>query len=85
MANSAPDDPDPQLDLEGHDAALFGEHSDRRLADTNARREMINTGVTEMDIDLTLGWQEKFYSAKMQIHYEQRLDRERRALVTSRL
>ena len=38
-----------------------------------------------MDIDLTFGWQERFYSQKMQVHYEARFDRKKRAAVTSQL
>ena len=85
LANADPSDPDPQLDLEGRDEPVFGEHSNRRLAATNARQNMATTGASEMDIDLSLGWQEKMYNAKMQIHYEQRFTRERRAAGTSLL
>ena len=85
MANADPADPDPQRDLEGRDSPVFGEHSLRRMADTVARRTMELTGATEMDLDLMFGWQEKMYSRKMQIHYEQRFTRERRAKVTSLL
>ena len=44
---------------------------------------MAETGVTEADIDLIFGWQEAFYSQKMQRHYESHFDRIRRAAVTS--
>ncbi len=74
-----------QRDLEGREEPSFGEHSLRRLADTVARRTMEATGATEMDLDLMFGWQERMYSRKMQIHYEQRFTRERRACVTSLL
>ena len=43
---------------------------------------MGQTGATEQDIDITFGWQESFYSAKMQNHYESRFTRERRTCVT---
>ena len=46
---------------------------------------MAETGASEMDIDLTFGWQERFYNGKMNVHYEARFDRKRRAAVTSRL
>ena len=41
------------------------------------------TGATEEDIDIIFGWQEAFYSHKMQLHYRDRFDRVRRAAVTS--
>ena len=44
---------------------------------------MEQTGVTEADIDIIFGWQEAFYSQKMQRHYESHFDRIRRAAVTS--
>ena len=43
---------------------------------------MSQTGASEQDIDLTFGWMENFYSAKMQVHYESRFTRERRSCVT---
>ena len=43
---------------------------------------MARTGVTERDIDLAFGWQEKFYSKVMQLHYETRFDRDKRYRVT---
>ena len=85
LAKSSLDGPDPQMDLEGREAPVFGEHSNRRLANTVARRTMEQTGASEMDIDLTLGWQERMYTSRMSIHYEQRFTRERRAAVTSLL
>ena len=76
-------DPDPELDLRGRESPLWGHHSWRRAADTFARQSMAETGVTEADIDLIFGWQEAFYSQKMQRHYESHFDRIRRAAVTS--
>ena len=78
-------DPDPELDLRGRDSPLWGHHSWRRAADTFARQTMAETGATEADIDLVFGWNEAFYSAKMQRHYESHFDRIRRAAVTSLL
>ena len=43
---------------------------------------MTETGATEQDIDLVYGWNETMYSAKMQMHYESRFDRDRRKAVT---
>jgi len=76
------DDPDPWLDLQGLDHPLWGHHSLRRLADTVARATMAKTGISESDIDLMFGWQEKMYSRKMQHHYETRFNRDRRYRVT---
>ena len=58
-------------------------HSNRRGSNTVARRTQALTGATEMEIDLTYGWQERFYNSKMQVHYEARFDRVRRAAVSS--
>ncbi len=46
---------------------------------------MGETGATEEDIDLTFGWKEAMYNAEMQVHYEARFNREKRACVTSML
>ena len=77
------DSPDPELDLQGLEAPLWGHHSSRRGADTMARQSMAITGASEADIDLIFGWQESFYSRQMQRHYESHFDRARRAAVTS--
>ena len=74
---------DPELDLQGFDAPLWGHHSFRRFADTVARETMAQTGATEQDIDLYFGWMERFYHQKMQVHYSSRFDRTRRTAVTS--
>ena len=76
---------DPELDLQGLKAPLWGHHSLRRLADTVARETMAETGVSETDIDLVFGWREAMHSHEMQVHYQSRFVRERRALVTSRM
>ena len=75
--------PDPELDLRGLAAPQWGHHSTRRGADTMARQDRDKTGATEQDIDLVFGWQEAFYAAKMQIHYQSPDDIVRRAAVTS--
>ena len=83
LANA--DSPDPEMELEGLDAPMWGHHSCRRCADTVARRTMHLTGATSRDIDIMFGWKEAFYSKEMQLHYETSMDRERRCLVTSML
>ena len=80
LANAA--SPDPELDLRGLAAPLWGHHSARRFADTVARQTMKETGATEQDIDMVFGWQEAFYSRKMQIHYDTSFTRDRRSCVT---
>ena len=77
------DSPDPELDLQGYDAPLWGNHSFRRFADTIARQTMAVTGASEQDIDLYFEWMERFYQQKMQVHYESRFTRTRRTAVTS--
>ena len=52
------------------------------MADTIARQTMSKSGATEYDIDLVFGWMERFYSQKMQLHYETRFNREQRYRVT---
>ena len=64
--------PDPELDLQGFGAPLWGHHSLRRFADTVARETMATTGATEQDIDIIFGWLESYYSQKMQLHYQSR-------------
>ena len=76
-------DPDPELDLRGREEPSFAHHSWRRAADTFARETMAQTGALEADIDIVFGWQEAFYSQKMQRHYESTFDRIKRAAVTS--
>ena len=83
LANA--ESPDPQLDLGGRSEPRFANHSNRRGANTVARLTQSQTGASDMDLDLTFGWQERFYNNKMQVHYEARFDRKRRAAVTSLL
>ena len=52
--------PDPELDLQGFGAPLWGHHSLRRFADTVARETMATTGATEQDIDIIFGWLESY-------------------------
>ena len=74
--------PDPELDLQGFDHALWGPHSLRRFADTVARETMHLSDATEQDIDLLFGWQESRYTQKMQLHYDSRFTRTRCSRVT---
>ena len=74
---------DPELDLRGLPAPLWGHHSLRRMADSIARATMSESGATEQDIDITFGWLEAMYNQRMQLHYASHLDRTRRARVTS--
>ena len=82
----------PGLDRGGRapDAPLqFSNHSNRRGADTCARRDMGEgegkSGATEEDLNLYFGWKESDYHSDMQFHYQACFIRERRAAVTSML
>jgi hypothetical protein len=81
LANA--ESPDPELDLRGLLAPLWGHHSNRRGADTTARNTMHITGATERDIDLQFGWNEHVAAMIMQLHYESNVERDRRSKVTS--
>ena len=81
LANA--ESPDPELDLRGLLAPLWGHHSNRRGADTTARNTMHLTGATERDIDMQFGWNEHIARAIMQLHYESNVERDRRSKVTS--
>ena len=59
MANA--NGPDPELDLRGLCTPLWGTHSARRGADTNARTNMHVTGATPLDIDMVFGWNEHIH------------------------
>ena len=80
LANA--ESPDPELDLRGLEAPLWGHHSFRRFADTVARETMEETDTSEGNIDIIFGWNEKMASKKMQLHYKSQFDREKRAKVT---
>lgn len=60
-------DPDPELDLQGREHPKFGNHSDRRCADTVARQTRAETCATIEDIDIVFGWKEKIYSKDMHV------------------
>jgi hypothetical protein len=66
--------PDPDFDLQGLLKPDFSNHSWRRLADTQARKDMnITEGgrapVGKEEIDLFFGWHEMELSHDMQLHY----------------
>ena len=66
--------PDPDFDLQGLLAPDFSNHSWRRLADTQARKDMnVTEGgrvpVSKEEIDLFFGWHEMELSHDMQLHY----------------
>ena len=54
-----PHDPDPDLEIPQGQEPKWSTHSLRRLADTVARRYREVTGVTEDEIDLYFGWNER--------------------------
>ena len=66
--------PDPDFDLQGLLKPDFSNHSWRRLADSQARRDMNvtengRTSVSKEEIDLFFGWHEMELSQDMQLHY----------------
>ena len=63
----------------------WGHHSFRRGADKVARATMAQTGATRDDIDEHFGWKQRERAEDMQLHYEGRRDRARRARVTMML
>ena len=73
-ARANADSPDPHFDLQGLLQPIFSNHSWRRLADSQARRDMnvVEGGrepVTKEEIDLYFGWHEMELSKDMQLHY----------------
>jgi hypothetical protein len=60
---------DDDLDLPPGQKPKWSTHSLRRLADTVARRYRVETGVTEDQIDIYFGWNEKILLKAMQVHY----------------
>jgi hypothetical protein len=76
------EDPDLELDLEGLEKPKWAHHSFRRTADMMARRSMKETGVTKEDIDDMFGWKQAERAKDMQVHYDVRRHRARRAAIT---
>ena len=62
-------DPDLELDLGLGQKPKWTTHSLRRMADWVARRYREQLGVTEADIDLYFGWNERVLLKAMQVHY----------------
>jgi hypothetical protein len=79
MSNSDPNDPDPDLEVDfaAGETPKWTTHSLRRMADTVARRYQETTGVSEADIDLFFGWNERVLLKAMQVHYASMSVRER--------
>ena len=82
-----PGDPDPELDRQGHEKVLWGQHSWRRLGEKVARDSKPiweAEGVTSTDVDKYSDWNQMELSKDMQIHYsgEQRSFRVRRCAIT---
>ena len=73
---------DPELDLEGRKAPKWAHHSSRRKSDKVARETMDDTGATKDDIDDMYGWKQAERAKDMQLHYEGRRLRSRRARIS---
>ena len=87
QVSSPPGDPDPELDLQGHAEAHWGQHSWRRMGEKTARDDQpqwSRLGLTKDDVDLYSGWEGKKLSENMQIHYagQQRDHRVKRCAIT---
>ena len=80
-------DPDFEMDTRGQSDPKWTTHSIRRMADTNARRFMKENEVTEAEIDIYFGWNERVLLKAMQVHYSTMSIRERmkRARITCKL
>ena len=77
---------DPDLEAGDHGRApTFTTHSLRRLANTAARRHMLETETSAAEIDIYFGWHERVLLKEMQRHYEgmSRRARMRQARITS--
>ena len=71
---------DKNLDLAPGAEAKWSSHSLRRLADTTATLYQALTGVTEAQIDIYFGWNERVLLKAMQRHYASLSIRQRMAL-----
>ena len=71
MTISDPTNPDPHLevDVTKGEVPKWTSHSLRRCADSEARRRMVYLAVTEAEIDLYMGWNERVLKRAMQVHY----------------
>ena len=86
MANP-PGDPDPELDLQGHEAARWNNHSWRRMGDKVARDSKHIHQMSAVEVDLYAGWNLKEHDLDMQLHYagQQRAHRVKRAAITAQI
>ena len=73
---------DEDLDKEGRDVPLFGNHGNRRYSDRRAQDSMDVTGVTMGQINDHFGWDQKARRKQSALHYHGRLERLKRAKVT---
>ena len=71
---------DTEIDVKAGKEPKWSTHSLRRLADTVARRHAAAMGVTEGQIDIYFGWQERLLKKAMQVHYASLSVRERMLL-----
>ena len=76
-ANADPLNPDPALELAAGEKPKWSSHSLRRLADTTARRYRVLMNITEAEIDIYFGWNERVLLKAMQVHYAKMTRRER--------
>jgi hypothetical protein len=79
-ANADEEDQDPDLDVRAGRETKWSTHSLRRLADTTACRYREVTGVSEAEIDIFFGWNERVLHKAMQMHYASMSTRELMAL-----
>ena len=79
-----PGDPDPELDLQGHEVAKFGQYSWRRFGEKVARDSKDHHQLDHVEVDLYSGWDQHEHSMDMQIHYagQQRSHRVKRRKIT---
>ena len=76
--------PDPELDLQGHAEAKFGQYSWRRFGEKIARDSSDHHQMDHVQVDLYSGWDQHEHSMDMQIHYagQQRSHRVKRRKIT---
>ena len=63
------DDPDPDLDLAGHEKPKWTMYSLRRAGERSARNNQKRHGLPRDEIDLYSGWDLSEHSRDMQLHY----------------
>ena len=62
-------DPDPDLDLAGHEKPKWTRYSLRRAGERSARNNQHRHGLPRAEIDLYSGWDLYEHSRDMQLHY----------------